>query len=224
MPKIIFDYLSVKTTIECDSEEKIKEIFQRFALEKGIDLKRLCFLYNANLIMEHEIKFSELINFQDRERNEMNILVYKTDESIEEEDNKKIRNSKIEVICPICKENILVNIKDYKINLNNCKYGHKINNILLKDYEKTQKIDISKIICNKCKKTNKKEVYGNEFYKCNTCQMNLCPLCKSAHDTNHKTINYHSYSLVLVALYVPLDYSLSVKERHLVLIFHMMNH
>ena len=189
MPKIIFDYLSVKTTIECDSEEKIKEIFQRFALEKGIDLKRLYFLYNANLIMEHEIKFSELINFQDRERNEMNILVYKTDESIEEEDNKKIRNLSVEVICPIFKESNLVNIKDYKINLNNCKYGHKINKILLKYYEKTQKIE-SKIICNKCKITNKKEVFKNEFYICNTCQMNLCPLCYFNHDKSHKIINY----------------------------------
>ena len=186
MLKIIFTFESEKIKIECDSEKKIKEIFQRFALEKRIDLNSLYFIYNAILITEQEKKLSEIINNQDRERNEMNILVYPANEN---ENGENVIVSK-EIICPICKENILVNIKDYKINLNNCKYGHKINNILLKDYEKFQKIDISKIICNKCNDKNKGEVYKNEFYKCNTCQMNLCPLCYSEHDKSHKIINY----------------------------------
>ncbi len=28
------------------------------------------------------------------------------------------------------------------------------------------------------------------FYKCNTCKLNLCPLCFSNHDKNHIIINY----------------------------------
>ena len=30
----------------------------------------------------------------------------------------------------------------------------------------------------------------NEFYICKTCNKNICPLCKSNHDKNHKIINY----------------------------------
>ena len=40
-----------------------------------------------------------------------------------------------EIICPTCKENIFINLNDYKINLFNCKNKHNIRNILLKSYE-----------------------------------------------------------------------------------------
>ena len=29
------------------------------------------------------------------------------------------------------------------------------------------------------------------MYICNTCNMNLCPSCKSQHDNNHKIIDYY---------------------------------
>ena len=77
-----------------------------------------------------------------------------------------------------------------QINLFNCKNNHEINNILLNEYENIENIDISKIICNKCKIKNKSNTYNNEFYKCNICKINLCPLCKSKHNNNHKIINY----------------------------------
>ena len=80
-------------------------------------------------------------------------------------------------------------IKDYKIELYDCKNNHKIDNILLEEYENTQKIDISKIKCNICK-DNKSESYNNIFYICNSCKINICPLCKSKHDKNHNIINY----------------------------------
>ena len=54
-----------------------------------------------------------------------------------------------EIICPKCNENILIKIDNYKINLFNCKNNHNIDNILLNEYENN--IDISKIICDKCK-------------------------------------------------------------------------
>ena len=95
-----------------------------------------------------------------------------------------------DIICPECKENILINIKDFKINLYECKNKHKINNILLYNYENTQKIDISTIICNICNKNDKKDINENEFYICNTCNKNMCSLCKSIHDKNHIIINY----------------------------------
>ena len=48
----------------------------------------------------------------------MNILVF--DDGNGNDTNKNIYESN-EIICPECKENKLIKIKDYKINLNNFK-------------------------------------------------------------------------------------------------------
>ena len=95
-----------------------------------------------------------------------------------------------EIICPICKEKILLNIRDYQIDLNGCKNQHSIENVLLNQFENSQKIDLSKIVCDICRVNNKSNAYNHKFYFCNTCGKNLCPLCKSQHDKNHNIINY----------------------------------
>ena len=94
------------------------------------------------------------------------------------------------IICPECKENIKMNVKDYKINLSECKNGHKIENILLNEFEKTQIIGLNKIICNICRTNKKSTTYNNLFYKCLTCNYDICPLCKFNHDKKHQIINY----------------------------------
>ena len=82
-----------------------------------------------------------------------------------------------------------MDIKDYKINLYDWKNGHRKENILLNEFEETQNIYLSNIICDICKKNNKSISYNNIFYKCLTCNNNICPLCKSNHDKEHKIIN-----------------------------------
>ena len=111
----------------------------------------------------------------------MNIIVY---------DNNNINKNVIitDIICPICYESIKLYIEDYNIYLYECKNKHEIDNILINEFEEIQKIDISKIKCEKCKKKNKNETYNNQFYRCNSCKINICPLCKSNHDK--KLINY----------------------------------
>ena len=59
-----------------------------------------------------------------------------------------------DIICPKCGELAKLDITEYKI-LIQCINGHNIGNIFLKDYKETQKLDISKIICNECKINNK---------------------------------------------------------------------
>ena len=71
----------------------------------------------------------------------MDILVIKIEE---EQNNIKEMESK-DIINPICKENTLIDIKDYKINLNKCKNNHKNENILLNIFEETQKIKLNEI-------------------------------------------------------------------------------
>jgi len=121
----------------------------------------------------------------DDDINSINILV----NSIDEMSNNNLIKSKY-IICPKCKEKARIKINDYKIKLYDCKNGHNIDNILLEEYENTQKIDISKIICNICNINNKSKAYNNEFYICNECKKNICPSCKSRHDKNHDIIKY----------------------------------
>ena len=120
----------------------------------------------------------------------MNILVNEDDNPIKIENIIKSK----EIIYPKCNENILIKIDNYKINLFNCKNNHNIDNILLNEYENN--IDISKIICDNCKINNKSNTYNNEFYRCNICKINLCPLCKSKHNINHKIINYDNKNYI----------------------------
>ena len=67
---------------------------------------------------------------------------------------------------------------------------------IIKDFQTTQKINISKVICEVCKENNKSETYKNEFYRCLNCGLNLCPLCKSNHDKNHNIINYENRNYI----------------------------
>ena len=84
---------------------------------------------------------------------------------------------------------IRILIEDYKIKLFKCKNKHEINNLSFEEFEKIQNIEESNIKCDKCKINNKGK-FENIFYKCNTCKMNICPLCKLNHDKLHNIINY----------------------------------
>ena len=119
----------------------------------------------------------------------MNILVEEISSTYAKEKEMKSK----EVICPKCNENILLNLKEYKINLYDCKNKHNINNILFEEFIKTQKI---KIICNICKNKNKSNTFNKEFFKWLNCNINICPLCKSTHNEIHHIINYDFKSII----------------------------
>ena len=104
--------------------------------------------------------------------------------------NKLIRSKNI--ICPKCGLDIKINkINNYKIDLCKCKCNHnKISNISIKEFEKTQIINLKNIISNICKERNKSNAYNNEFYKYNECNINICPLYKSKHNKEHNIIYY----------------------------------
>ena len=92
------------------------------------------------------------------------------------------------IICPECGENVIIEIKNYKISLD-CKNGHKINDILFNKFEDFQKKASSKIVCNICNNTNMSKDY---IYKCLTCKEKniICDICISNHDRKHEIINY----------------------------------
>ena len=181
MPEIIFQYKGEENIIYCELNDKIKDIINKYILKIGKN--NLYFIYSGNKI-NAELKFNEIANKFDKERNKMNILVFDEDNDINE---KKIILK--DFICPNCCDSILIKIQDYKINYK-CKNRHLGNNILINEYENIQKLIQYGIVCDKCKKNDKNNSYNNEFYYCFACNMNLCPLCKSIHNENHNIINY----------------------------------
>ena len=107
------------------------------------------------------------------------------------EDDKSFRNLKLlkDNKCPICGESILIKINDYKITLNDCKNQHRINNIFLDEYENIQKNGYSKMKCDKCQ--NRDIIFNDkELYKCTSCNINICSICKLSHESTHILINY----------------------------------
>ena len=188
MSEIEFYYNCSKTIIQCRKDEKIKDIIQRYLIKIEKNKDEVYFLYGGGLINE-ELTFEELSNSQDKERNKMTIIV--NDE--QSEDFSNIGKSKY-IICPKCKENIKLVIKDHKISLYDCKNSHKIDDIPFNVFENTQYIDESKVICQICKIANKSQTYENKFFICTTCQINICPLCKNKHDKTHNILDYeHKY-------------------------------
>ena len=109
-------------------------------------------------------------------------------DNLEKETISPIIQSK-EIICPQCGENCLLNINGFKIDLYGCKNGHEKKYLSLDEFNSTQNIDESKIICNECNNQHKSN-HKNEFFKCLKCKKNLCPSCKQSHDNNHSVIDY----------------------------------
>ena len=191
--KAIFVYNGSTTIIQCNLNDKMKEICQKFSSKLQIDLNNLFFLYNGNKI-NNELTFQQLINKLDSNKNEMNILAF---DSIDNDiKNENMKRSK-EIICPQCNDQIFITFNDYMVNLKNCLNGHNLNNVNISEFDKTQYVDFSKIKCNNCN-NNKANSYNNEFYLCLECRIKLCPLCKSNHDRKHHIINYDQKDYICI--------------------------
>jgi hypothetical protein len=84
------------------------------------------FAYNEKE-MNLELSFNQQATEIDMKKNKMKIIVY--------ERNKEIKNETEifhnDIICLLCGELIFLSINDYKIELFECKNGHKVNDILL---------------------------------------------------------------------------------------------
>ena len=188
--KIVFNYESKLITILGKSNEKMKDIYQRFFNKAGGNLsqKKIFFSYNGKWGNDSDetkdLTFLQMANKEDKERKQMDILV------VENTNKEKdlIVPSK-EVICPQCGKYILMDINNYKISLYGCENGHTKNDILLNEFENTQLINFSKITCDICGK-KRSNIFENEMDRCLNCKKNLCPLCKSSHNKSHSIIKY----------------------------------
>ena len=197
MFKITFNYNSSNIIINCNSNDTFEKVTQSLSKEIELDINKVQFLYNGNNI-SNNLTIEELANQPDKERKEMNILVFDLDITIQKE--KEIEKEKektikpiTEIICPKCNENIFFNIENYKINLFDCINNHKINNIIINEFKNTQKIHT--ISCNIYQTINKNK--ESEFFRCLKCKINICNSCKLNHTKyNHKIINYNIKSFI----------------------------
>ena len=120
MINAIFKYEGRETIIQCNMNEKMRDIIKKY--KNKVEIENEYYLYSGNTINE-ELKLEEIINELDKSNNIIKIVV--CSDIISE--NNNIIESK-EMICPDCKENVIIDIRDYKIQMK-CKNNH--NNIIL---------------------------------------------------------------------------------------------
>ena len=176
MVTIEFDECGIKTKIQTDDSATFKDIINKFCFKTKKSKDQIIFIYGGNIIDENKT-FVDLANSQDKERKKASIIVNSVNPSLD----KNIKLSKY-IICPTCNETTRLNINNFKIKLFDCLNEHEICNLSFSNFDKTQLIDESKIICEICEKKNKAEAYNNLFYICKNCNKKMCPLCDSIHD------------------------------------------
>ena len=193
--EIIFEYMGSKYYIQCKQDEKIKTIMEKFGNKIGIDKNSLLFLYNGVTLNEDQT-FEDEAKKEDIERKRMNVIVYSRNTVLGiNKPNNEIKKSKY-IICPNCHENCRMSIINFKIILYDCKNKHLFNNIFLDEFDNTQFINESNIICSNCIDKNKSNSHDNMFYLCLTCDQQLCPLCNMKHNKEHKTIEYDNKNYI----------------------------
>ena len=142
MVEVEFNFNDIKTIIQCNINEKMNDIYNKYIIKIGKNINDIYFVYDGNKIQENinNLTFNELANNIDKDRKKMNILVYDKNTNIEKNNKIKLK----EIICNKCGENIKILIDNYKIKLYGCKNKHEINNISFEEFEKNQIIDDQK--------------------------------------------------------------------------------
>ena len=170
--------------IQCNENDKLEKIIDRYCVKIEKNKEEMIFFYGGNIIDEQKT-FNEIAGSEDKQRKQISIII--NDNKINK--NNEFKKSKL-IICPKCNKIAIIEIKDYKIKLNDFNDNHTFDYISFSDFIKNQLIDESKIISDICKIFNKSNTYNNMFYICNKCNKNICPLCNATHDKKHNVIDY----------------------------------
>ena len=189
MVEVEFNYQQRKTILQANLNDSFQKLINHFITKTRLNPNDIYFLSNGKKINKNET-INNLMNESEKQTKKLIILVYNINTIINSNNTNIIKSN--DIICPECRESCKYEIKNYTIKLYDCKNGHIIENIKLKDFNKSQNVDISKIKCDICKNKNKSNTFDNKFYLCYECKINLCPLCKSIHDPIHSIIDYDS--------------------------------
>lgn len=187
MAKVEFIYNGTTTMILCQMDEKMEDVTEKFLCKIQKERGSIFFLY-AGKTLDEDLTFNEAINKIDKTKNLMKIQAW---EVLFDTDNTDSLQKSNYVICPECYGSAFIDFdENYQIILS-CRNKHETKNIQIKDFEKSQIIDQTKIKCQVCKTVNKGSLPNNSFFFCLKCKLNLCHKCKKNHEPDkHVIIDY----------------------------------
>ena len=187
MINIEFYHKQEITKIPAELSDVFQKIINIYIQKTSLDPINTFFISNGKQINPDQTIESQ-INKNNKETKNLKVMVYHISEKNSKE---KIFIQSKDIICPICNELSRIKFENYTITLYCCNNNkHTLKNIRIKDFPNTQRINLCKIICNQCKINNMGTSLNNEFYKCLTCNSNLCSICKKNHNENHFLIKY----------------------------------
>ena len=190
MIEIEFDYRQQIIVIQAKLDELFKDVINKYLQKTLMDSAKVFFIANGKPINPEE-KVENQISSMNKQNKKLKVLV----QLIEKETTVQEFIKSKDIICPECHESCQIKIEESHISLFGCINNH-LKILDIKDFFNSQKINISDIICEKCKIKNKANCPNNEFYKCLTCNINLCLLCKHNHQSNHNIINYEEKNYI----------------------------
>ena len=184
MIEVEFDCNQQITKVQGNLDDPFKISINKFLQKSSLEPDNVFFIVNGKPI-NFEEKIEKQISKMNKENKKCKVLVQLLEST---PIIPKYEKSK-DIICPKCYEPCRIKIQNFHISLFGCINNHT-NTYKIKDFFDSQEINISSIKCEKCNLKNKSDYSNNEFYKCLTCNINLCLLCKTVHPLNHNIINY----------------------------------
>ncbi len=92
MAQVKFNLNGTEAIIQCNKEDKMGFILDKFLIKTKKEKTDLFFLYNGSIV-DSELKFEEQANEYDKKEGKMNILVNEKKGTNELEKNKNIKDS-----------------------------------------------------------------------------------------------------------------------------------
>ena len=116
MSKAIFIFNGTQTMIQCNNNEKMKEICQKFATKAQLKFDKMFFIYGGNKV-DYELTYERLANSIDFKNKSINVLAYELDNCSEKklEDMGKKNNLTKENIRDIISEDLKIKGKELLI-------------------------------------------------------------------------------------------------------------
>ena len=192
MVDIDFDLNQSHTMIQANLTDQFQEVINKYLGKTLLKPESVAFIVNGKQVNPSESVQSHM-NKLDKEQNKMKVLV----NILESNEAPQAVNTKSkEIICPECHESCKIKIENGKFKFYDCINNHIIDNISILDFQETQKIYLSNIICSNHTDKNMENSYKNGFYLCLSCKTNLCLLCKDNHETNHTVVKYEQKNCI----------------------------
>ncbi len=113
-------------------------------------------------VQNNQVNINQINNQNINLNNNNQNIIQNQDKNNNQIQDKNIKKLSKDITCPTCHDKCKIEIKDYKIKLYDCKNKHKVDDILLYEYEETQQHN--DIISNELKKEeNDIKIKFNKF-------------------------------------------------------------